>query len=160
VNVGQLFIEIEKEKVMNSNTTALYHIVICQDWVEVTPGWGGGCSKSLHLSGSDRCCFIRNYQDSVQHHRPPFEYSRPYGDPYLVLVNNELWEEIVNYSKFGGRRGEWIGDTLVKGKIECPTTEELLVLIPSLIKYFRLSFQGEDFDSREISFETDRDEKS
>jgi hypothetical protein len=125
--VGQLFIEIEKEKVMNSNTTALHHVVICQRWEESERGWGTRPDgTTLHLSEEDLCRFIKNYWDSMPDRingKAPDIYSRPDGDAFPVLVNDILWSDIVNSKK---PYGYWIQDNDMKrGEIRRVTALEL-----------------------------------
>lgn len=98
VNVGQLFVEIQKEKVM-SNDTANKRIVLCQCWEESERGWGTRPDGySLHRSEEDLRRFIRRYWDSMPDDNSPipYEYSRPVGDPYLALVSKEFYDKLLN----------------------------------------------------------------
>lgn len=87
---------------MQANKKRKTHVVIAQDWMEYERGWGSrpdGCS--LHLSEMDRAAYIKSYWGRMPESAPD-EYSKEAGDPYLVVVTNELYLRLVaSIGKFG-----------------------------------------------------------
>jgi len=77
--------------------------VVKQDWIESERGWGirpDGCS--LHFSLEDHKEFVKEYWDRMPDEVPD-EYSRPSGEPYVVMVDEEVYVRI-GESKNGIRK--------------------------------------------------------
>lgn len=77
--------------------------VLKQEWEESERGWG--CRPdgySLHISEEDRVDFIKAYWDKMPAFAPS-EYSRPYGTPFWIDVDDETFDKI-KASKNGIRR--------------------------------------------------------
>jgi hypothetical protein len=79
--------------------------VIRQNWLESERGWGTRPDGySLHLTKEHRNAYISAYWDGMPKIRPN-EYSRPSGDPYLDLVDDETFDEVFAAAyAFGIRR--------------------------------------------------------
>ena len=73
--------------------------VVKMEWEESERGWGvrpDGCS--LHLCIEDCRQFVKEYWAKMPREVPD-EYSRPAGEPYSVLVSEELYKEIEKSGK-------------------------------------------------------------
>lgn len=79
------------------------HIVWRQEWLESERGWGvRPDGYSLHLTDADVSAFVRDYWETMPNTAPD-EYSRPSGDPYTTLVDNDMYQRIKE-SRNGIRR--------------------------------------------------------
>ncbi len=89
----------------SSKTQKVEKEVVCQKWVESERGWG--CrpdGSSLHLTKKDAEKYIVNYWKEMPKEVPD-EYSRPSGEPFLITVNEEIYERVLN-SEFGIRTSD------------------------------------------------------
>jgi len=70
------------------------HSVYAQVWIESERGWGTRPDGySLHLTRSDVSTYIQKYWDKMPNSVPD-EYSRPEGDPTLVEIDTDLYEQV------------------------------------------------------------------
>lgn len=86
----------EKEK---THVKQVYRL----DWEESEKGWGERPDGySLHLTNEDVKEFVKEYWNTMPDEVPE-EYSRPFGSPYVINVDNTTYETIKT-SRNGIRR--------------------------------------------------------
>ena len=72
--------------------------VYLQYWEESERGWGvrpDGCS--LHLTMEEQKKYIESIQESRMNDKEvPYEYDRVVGDPFEVMIKDDLYDEVKN----------------------------------------------------------------
>lgn len=100
--------------------------IICQEWDESERGWG--CrpdGASYHLSLGDCQAYIKAYWDRMPKETPD-EYSRPSGNPYEMLIPDDIYEKLdIHKNNYGirvwqsdFRKHEELSKKAVKAAIE------------------------------------------
>lgn len=82
-----------------------YYTVIVQKWIESERGWGqrpDGCS--LHRSEKDRQDFCEHYWSQMPD-KPPDEYSKEAGQPFIVEVTFDVFKELKT-----SKNGIWVSE--------------------------------------------------
>lgn len=89
----------------NSTDSTKCRVVVIQKWEESEEDWGERPDGfSLHLNLDDRNAFVKEYWDGMPD-MVQSEYSRPYGKPYLGMVDDKVFAR-VEQSKNGIRTYE------------------------------------------------------
>lgn len=81
----------------DEKTDKMKYTIVVQEWEESELGWGvRPDGASLHLSNEDLEAFKKAFWDkeSKRNPSPPPEYSRPSGKPFLMEVEEDLYQRI------------------------------------------------------------------
>ena len=101
-------------------------LALCQLWTEYERGWGSrpdGCS--LHLGEENHKKFCAAYWQNMPSNAPD-EYSTEDGDPFLAVVNIELYDRLVLSKE---EQGIWVfASEMRSGSVRQATPDDLLAL--------------------------------
>ncbi len=75
------------------------HTVVCLEWEESEAGWGvRPDGASFHLNIRDQKAYVQAYWEREKRRNAgkgvPHEYERPSGEPFLVEVDQALFDTI------------------------------------------------------------------
>lgn len=75
------------------------HLVLCQNWTEFERGWGNRPDGfTYHLTQKHRDDYVKQYNEKYNAESyVPDEYSTATGNPYLVIVDDNLFKLIKDH---------------------------------------------------------------
>lgn len=102
---GILLSEAPEARSSESEARSSQHSVVVQKWEEIELGWGSRPDGfSLHLDEKSRRKYVDAYWATMPD-EPPDEYTRPDGTPYVAMVDDKTYAEILaKRGEFGIRR--------------------------------------------------------